>query len=309
MNKLIKPAFCADILNRQSQNRQDKELINLYLNYKTTKFFLFSNSKPFLKKNNEEYQVIFFNHEELDLHEFSNISPIYAGQEGENQVFLINIKDEKKEEICKKYNGEFVNLRSILWTTDIEYLEILGLGSSLFGWHKHNQFCANCGNATKIKDMGFSRVCNSCQTEHFPRIDPVAIMLVLKEDKCLFGRSVGFLPNLYSILAGFIEPCETIEQACRREIYEETKIKIGDVKIIGNQPWPFVSQLMIGLEAYALNDEIEINENEIEDAIWLDKEQAKQLLSKNGLMIDGIKKFGPRKHTIANSLVQYWLNQ
>ena len=308
MNKMVNPAFCADILARQSQNRQNNEILNQALQNVETKFFLFSDNFPFLIKNDKEIIVKTFNCHEINIENISNAAPVYAGISENCHVFLINVKEDSKNYFCEKYSGEFINLRSILMQPKIDQLEILGLGASLFGWHKNHQFCVKCGNKTKLKDMGFSSFCEKCETEHYPRIDPVVIMLVLKDDKCLFGRSKEFPENLYSILAGFVEPCETIEQACRREVLEETNIEIGDVKIIGNQPWPFISQLMIGLEAQALSDKITINENELEDAIWLSKPQVRQLLSKDGLELNGRQIFGPRKIAIANSLVNYWLD-
>lgn len=307
MNNFTPPSFCADLLDRKSALRNDEIYLKKALSDKSSEFYLFIDDKPFLAKNNNKFAINTFSSTQIDIKKISQETPMFAGISNGCAQFLIKIKPQFESQICKHHIGEFVNLKSALWGGIIERLEIIGLGASIFGWQKNHQYCAKCGAKTILKDMGYKSFCNECKTEHFPRIDPVAIMLVLHDDKCLFGRSKEFPAGLYSVLAGFVEPCETIEQACRREVFEETGINIGEVKIIGNQPWPFVSQLMIGLEAHALDNKITINENEIDDAIWLDKDQARQLISKNGLEINGKMAFGPRPLAIAHSLVKYWI--
>src|SRR5262249_43323174 len=125
-------------------------------------------------------------------------------------------------------------------------LDPLAEAKSLLSWHSRHRFCANCGASTEIIDAGWRRDCPACGTQHFPRTDPVVIMLTVHGDECLLGRSGRFPPTMWSCLAGFIEPGETIEEAVRRETFEEAGIVCGDVRYFRSQPWPFPSSLMIG---------------------------------------------------------------
>ena len=132
-----------------------------------------------------------------------------------------------------------------------EQLSAIAMAKSMVTWHQRHGFCANCGTRTAMKEGGWKRECPSCKAEHFPRTDPVVIMLVTHGDKCLLGRQKQFLPGMYSCLAGFVEAAETIEDAVRREIFEESGIRCTDVNYYMTQPWPYPSSLMIGCTARA----------------------------------------------------------
>lgn len=183
-------------------------------------------------------------------------------------------------------NTIFLDMRSIAKEVAMQgfssHPSLLARGKMLLDWHIRHQYCANCGSLSKIKKGGYVRYCKNCETDHFPRVDPVVIMMVTFKDKCLLGRSPHFLPGMYSALAGFMEPGETIEEACRREVWEEAGIKIGDVKYIKSQPWPFPSSLMIGVIAEALSDTINIDNDELEDAKWFDKRTIQSVLEEGG---------------------------
>ena len=310
MSNFNEISFSQKTLNRDADIRISPSFLQDALANKYTRIALFCDDLVLFPIQNEKItNPKTYNYEDIKEFVDANSFWIAAGFDTDKApILLLNIDAQYKEDCEKKLSGSFQSLRSALWQIRISESEIYGLGNSLFSWHKNHQFCAKCGTKTIAADMGFKRICPNCNTEHFPRVDPVVIMLVLKDDKCLFGRSKFFPPGLYSILAGFMEPCETIEQACMREVFEETAIEIEKVEYIANQPWPFASQLMIGLRAFAKNDEIKINKDELEDALWLDRDQVRQLLSKNGLEINGDKVFGPRPSAIAHALVSDWLN-
>ncbi|WP_420391900.1 NAD(+) diphosphatase [Acuticoccus sp.] len=161
--------------------------------------------------------------------------------------------------------------------------ELLGIAAqarSLLGWHATHRFCANCGQPTTLGQAGYRRECGACGTHHFPRTDPVVIMLAVDGERCLLGRQRRFAPGVYSCLAGFMEPGETIETAVRREIWEESGIRTGRVAYHASQPWPFPSNLMIGCFTEALSQEIEPRDRELEDVRWFDR-------SDIGPMLDG----------------------
>jgi NAD+ diphosphatase len=181
-------------------------------------------------------------------------------------------------------------------------LGALALGRSLTSWHQRHGFCANCGARTRISNGGFRRDCPSCGVEHFPRTDPVAIMLAVRGDQCVLGRSPRFPAAFFSCLAGFVEPGETIEAAVRRETAEEAGIKIGRVRYFASQPWPFPSSMMIGCHAEALSMEIHRDEVELTDCRWFSRAEVKSMIA--GTHGDGL--FLPPPFAIAHQLIKVW---
>jgi NAD+ diphosphatase len=159
-------------------------------------------------------------------------------------------------------------------------LSILAQARSLVHWHERHGFCANCGAKTEMQDAGYRRVCGSCQAEHFPRTDPVAIMAVVHKQSILLGRQKSWPPGMYSALAGFIEPGETMEQAVRREVFEEAGSVVGEVRYVASQPWPFPSSLMIGAIGFAERDTLKIDETELETARWFGRGELELMMSK-----------------------------
>jgi len=173
-----------------------------------------------------------------------------------------------------------VDLRSVALQGLLPEPELAQLAQarSLLGWHSRNGFCANCGSRSVMEDAGYRRHCPACNVNHFPRTDPVAIMIVRHGGSLLLGRQPTFQPGMYSALAGFIEPGETIEDAARREIFEESGIRVGEVRYLSSQPWPFPSSLMIGLIGEALTTDIVIDRDELEDARWFDRAEVTAML-------------------------------
>jgi len=150
---------------------------------------------------------------------------------------------------------------------------------SLLDWHMRHRFCAKCGTATLIFRAGWARTCPNCGAEHFPRVDPVVIMIAEHDGRALLGRQHGWPQGRYSALAGFLEPGESIEEAVAREIMEEAGVRVSDVRYIASQPWPFPSSLMIACVAVAEADAITLDANELEDAIWVPREIVRAVLA------------------------------
>lgn len=159
-------------------------------------------------------------------------------------------------------------------------LGILAQARSLIQWHERRSYCSNCGNPNQTADAGYRRHCPSCGTDHFPRTDPVVIIVVCSHEGVLLGRQQPWAPGMYSALAGFVEPGETIEDAARREVAEESGIRVGDIRYVASQPWPFLSNLMIGLIGMAESTDIHIDENELEDARWFSADEARMMVER-----------------------------
>jgi NAD+ diphosphatase len=201
----------------------------------------------------------------------------------------------------KQTGIEAVDLRSlaIQGALDPADLAALAQARSTLHWHAQNRYCGRCGDALALNGGGVSRGCAACGTEIFPRIDPVVIMLAIDGDRCLLGRQARFAPGMYSALAGFMEPGETIEEAVRREVKEESGIEIGRVAYYSSQAWPFPSSLMIGCHAEALSTEITYDAAELEDCRWFDREEARLMLAHRHSV--GLKT--PFKMAIAHHLI------
>ncbi len=179
---------------------------------------------------------------------------------------------------------------------------MLATAKSLLAWHARRSFCSNCGTKTLVGAAGWRRECPSCRMQHFPRTDPVVIMLAIDRDQCLLGRQRRFPKGMYSALAGFLEPGETIEQAVRREIMEEAGIACGEVRYFASQPWPFPSSLMIGCFAEAESRTVTVDTVELEDARWFAREEVRAMLEKRHP--DGLA--APIPMAIAHHLLKAW---
>jgi len=196
----------------------------------------------------------------------------------------------------------FQETRSIMALLSRDGAELIAAAKGILSWHESHKFCANCGAPSEMTEAGWQRDCPSCGTSHFPRTDPCVIMLITHGNTVLLGRSHHWPEKMYSLLAGFMEPGETIEAAVRREVVEESGIQVGPVGYMTSQPWPFPSSLMIGCKGVATTTEIKLDENELEDAFWVDKEELIESLSGNS---DDI--LPARKGSIAHFLIENWL--
>ena len=224
-------------------------------------------------------------------------------RDGEALVFLGLDGDERPLFAARAANPEedWRDLRSIAieGTVTPDELGLLAQARSLVNWHITHGFCANCGTATVMMDGGYRRHCNACGVDHFPRTDPVIIIIVRSAKGLLLGRQKIWAPGMYSALAGFMEPGETIENAARREVFEESAIRVGDIDYVMSQPWPFPSSLMIGLIGEAENEEITVDPVELETARWFGRDEL--ILMREERHPDGFK--FPTRMAIAHHLI------
>lgn len=171
--------------------------------------------------------------------------------------------------------GQFEDLRALASAGDMPRTElaILAQAKGMLHWNLSTPFCAQCGAPSRLAEGGYKRVCDACSTEHFPRTDPVVIMLAVHGDSCLLGRQSGWPEGMMSALAGFMEPGESIEEAVARELHEEAGLDISSVRYLGTQPWPFPGSLMIGCIAEASSRDITVDEVELEEARWVTRDE------------------------------------
>lgn len=298
-------AFANPKIDRLSEKRIDKDFIEALLLQENAKIILYKNLDICLSQDdNGRYFIRYFSYKDFADKEF-NI--VFVGLDESNApIFAISLIGQDNG-IFDSEEYQYYSLRSVMGKTNHEDLAIAAIPNSLFSWHSRHKYCSNCGHITKIEDAGWKRSCEACNAEHFPRTDPVAIMLILHEDKCLLGHNANFPEGFYSSLAGFVEASETFEAACKREAFEEAGIIVDNIKIIGNQPWPFPSQLMIAMVGYTKSYDLKLDNSEIIDAKWFTRDEVRQLISKEGLLVDGQILTGPRKVAVAGHLLLYWL--
>lgn len=180
--------------------------------------------------------------------------------------------------------------------------ELLATAKAILGWHASHGFCAKCGAKTEQIEAGWQRKCDECGTRHFPRTDPVVIMLITHGNSVLVGRSPHWPEGMYSLLAGFVEPGETLEAAVRREVMEETGVTVGPVEYLASQSWPFPSSLMVGCAGEATTTAIELDPVELDDAIWISREDMLDVFAGRHPDL-----YAARKGSIARFLIENWL--
>ena len=196
----------------------------------------------------------------------------------------------------------FVELRGVMARLTPREAELVASAKAVLQWHRSHRFCSTCGAASEVAQGGWQRSCPACRTLHFPRTDPVVIMLVTRGNSVLLGRSPAWPEGMFSLLAGFVEPGETIEAAVRREVHEETGVTCGPVTYLASQPWPFPTSLMIGARTEATSSQISIDPEELEQAQWLTREELVSVFADRHPLIRPT-----RKGAIAHFILRNWL--
>lgn len=240
-------------------------------------------------------------------------SPAEAAPDAE--LVFLGLREERACFAAVPSAGSTAPANPALWqalaTLDPDELATYGGARALVDWHARHRFCARCGAPTRLAKGGWQRNCSneSCRAEHFPRVDPVTIMLVEHEGNLLLGRQPRFPAGNYSALAGFVEPGETIEEAVAREVLEEAGVRVRDVRYVASQPWPFPSSLMIGCHALADEPALTIDRTELEDARWFTRDEVVDAVAAADRNEPGEAFRAPGRHAIANALLRWWIDR
>lgn len=269
--------FSGSPLDRAGNQRRDAAWLDAQRNASTSRFLLLRELKPLIALEGGAHLAWFPQRFAAPLAECPNL---LLGLEDGVAHFAVDVDDIPGIDALADDNNKFIDVRSIAPQLSLAEAAILAQARSMTDWHKRHRFCAQCGAASQAEDAGYSRRCTNeaCRAQHFPRTDPVVIMLGVYGDQILLGRQPQFLPGVYSALAGFMEPGETIEEAVRRELAEEAGLATSDVRYIASQPWPFPSSLMIGCVATATSDAVRVDRHELEDARWFHRDEVAAML-------------------------------
>lgn len=291
--------FAGNIVERDSENRAD-DIIDLALSRDTTRILLSRSGRLLLRLEEGRFEGRFTLPQaaalgaELDQAVLLGTSPL-----GAVIMAPTAIEPETLPDGIKAIDYRSIYTQGLI---DPEALGEVAQGAALLSWNASCRFCGRCGAPTQSRIGGYKRSCGNCGADHFPRTDPVAIMLTVTPDKCLMGRSPHFAPGMYSCLAGFVEPGETIEAAVRRETFEEAGIRLGRVAYHASQPWPFPHSLMIGCYGEALGEAIAFDGKELEDCRWFTRNEVRTILAGE----HGGDVAVPPSGAIAHHLIRHW---
>ncbi|HTV38727.1 MAG TPA: NAD(+) diphosphatase [Xanthobacteraceae bacterium] len=295
--------YTASRIDRAAMQRGDEAVVEKFVRDPRAGFYLMGGELVVMKVAGESFDPLF---SPADAYALGGARErVFLGLMDQAPRFGLALDVAAVEPLKARDDLKITDLRSIAvhGLAAGEHLPPLAEAKAVLGWHARHRFCPNCGSPTNPVDSGWRRDCPSCKVQHFPRTDPVAIMLPIAGDRCVLGRSPRFGPTMFSCLAGFIEPGETIEDAVRREVLEEVGIACGRVNYFTSQPWPFPMSLMIGCHCEALSDKIVVDRSELEDARWFDREElALMLLRKHP---QGLTATVP--HAIAHHIIRRYI--
>ena len=259
--------FAGNPLDRVSQRRRDAGWIASLLDDPETRVLPLHGLKPQIR------------HSSAAALGWQSVEPWRPLIDSGSTLILLGIRDRRAyfaidatpAEAPASEDTVLMDARAAAPTIESGEAAILAEARSLIDWHARHRFCAQCGTPSVVASGGWVRHCLNCKAHHFPRVDPVVIMLATKGERCLLGRGLRRPGARFSCLAGFMEPGETLEEAVRREILEESNIRVGRVRYLASQPWPFPSTLMIGCLAEAVSEEITIDPEELGEARWFER--------------------------------------
>jgi NAD+ diphosphatase len=295
--------FGGNPLDRVSERRDDPDWIAKLLDDPATRVLPLRDLKPFTRATTVptlDWQPVAPWRDQID----AGAPLILLGLGDGRAHFAI---DAAGAELAPDVDTELIDVRALAPTIAPGEAAILAEARSLLDWHRRHRFCAQCGSPTAMASAGWKRGCAACRASHFPRTDPVVIMLAVRGERALLGRNRRRPGARFSCLAGFVEPGETLEEAVRREVREEAGVRCGRVRYLATQPWPFPSSLMIGFLVEALSEEITVDAEELAEARWFSRDEVREMVARAaGGPDDPTKVSLPAPIAIAHHLCRRW---
>jgi NAD+ diphosphatase len=301
--RFITHAFAGNPLDRAGDRRSDADWLAARLAGPRSRALVFWNGAPLLTRAVDGRPAIAW----IDGGLAQALSGdgerlLLLGLDGEDGVFALDLEGEADPAAgLLEGRGAFGVMRTAAASLAIPDTGLLSAARSLFEWRRRHRFCSVCGQPSVSVDGGWKRVCPACKSQHFPRVDPCVIMLPIFGDRCLVGRQAAWDPGRFSALAGFVEPGESIEEACAREVKEEAGLTVLAVRYHSSQPWPYPSNLMIGLTADVSDDAAAPDMSELEAVEWLTRQEARDLVDGR---LEGFS--APPPFAIAYHLIRDW---
>jgi NAD+ diphosphatase len=295
--------YAGNPLDRAADKRADGDWLEARAADPDSLYVAFWNKKPLVEKAGEGLQIAYLpSRLALDLAPADEFR-LFLGLWKTTPVFAIELPGEADPTAGPLAGmGEFEELRAATPALPDPDAAILATAKAVFEWRGRHHFCAACGHENAIAEGGWKLTCPACRVEHFPRTDPVVIMLAVYQGRCLMGRQAAWPPKMFSALAGFLEPGETIEEACARELMEEAGLTATSVRYHSSQPWPYPSTLMIGLIAEVDSDEARPDQTELEQVRWFTRDEARAVIAG-----DNPEVRAPTKMAIARTLLDAWV--
>jgi len=297
--------FAGSPLDRAGERRSDAEWIAAQLAAPASLAVALWNGRPLLAGPDEALRIAYLPAALAEELSGGRERLLFLGLLAGTAVFAVDLEGEADPaEGRLKGLGAFHEMRPAAALLPPPEVAIMGAARSMFEWRRRHRYCAVCGQPTHPVDGGWKRACPACKSEHFPRTDPVVIMLAHHGDRCLLGRQAAWPPGMFSTLAGFVEHGESIEEACARELAEEAKLRVRSARYHSTQPWPFPSSLMIGLIAEVEDDEGVADLIELSEVRWFTRAEARDLLA--GKLPD---LRCPPPLAIAHQLIKSWAGE
>jgi NAD+ diphosphatase len=297
--------FAGNPLDRVSERRDDREWIAALLDDPGTRMLALRDLKPLIRGT------------AIPALDWQPLAPWRGQIEAGATLIFLGIADGSARfaidatgaDIAPDLDTEPIDVRALAPTIPTGEAAILAEARSLIDWHARHRFCAQCGSPTRVASAGWVRRCPECRASHFPRTDPVVIMLAVRGDRALLGRNRRRPGTRFSCLAGFVEPGETLEEAVRREVHEEAGIRCGRVRYLASQPWPFPSSLMMGFLAEALTEEITVDPEELAEARWFPRDAIREMVTRAAAGPDDPTQVSvPPPLAIAHQICRRWSN-
>ena len=293
--------FCGSPLDREALRRRERGWVDSLREDEASRYLPIWRGQPLMKR--EPSALAWAKSDFFD--DLETPEAVLLGTDEGVGHFAVDVSSVEKPEDSFGLGdvAVFGDLRAAVAQLPVADAAIAAQARTMVDWHGRHQHCAVCGGGTRAVQGGAHRVCFECQAEHFPRTDPVAIAVVVQGDQCLLGRGPGWPAGMFSALAGFVEAGESLEEAVRREVHEEAGVRVGEVRYLHSQPWPFPSSLMLGCVAEATTTELQVDEAELAEARWFSKQALKDAIEGKPSDV-GV----PPPFAIAHHLIRYWVD-